>query len=491
MQPLAGAGRESRGPWRSMSPSRSGSIRTDGRGTGTRLTPLRLFAVALLLAPLPLVAAVLSAGTPSRRAACLGSSSPLGRRPLCRRAWDHDVDRDRRRARLVARRARDRLRPPAARRAVDQPLRDPPRRRPASAASPADVQRRVAPRLEAATAGGSPTPRALWPAGASTSGRSHRGAVARRWLPRARPSKSRPPSTATARSTFRTLQPGDAFPEKRATRARRSSALVELLPDFDQRAPFRLTIAGTRARLRLRDRQRRRRADLGSRQLPVPPGRWSRSQLVRLPTGRCGGTTTRGAALHPGVDPLALAPARLPALRAAHARRRPRRPRPQERLLPRRPLRPRPPAGARLHGGALPRQLRCVAAGRLPSSRAPRPGSPTSIRPTSTARTSSSAACGPAIYLLVHRANPQGRLEELDYEEQRRLAPDQADVARRHAARRDAAHLRRLSRLLASDRARPEREQIGSRSAAGVAVVAVEQEGCHAERPGALDVVLV
>jgi hypothetical protein len=46
--------------------------------------------------------------------------------------------------------------------------------------------------------------------------------------------------------TFRTLEPGEPFPEKTSDSGTPLVGPRELLPDFDQRAPFRLTIAGTK-----------------------------------------------------------------------------------------------------------------------------------------------------------------------------------------------------------------------------------------------------
>ena len=45
---------------------------------------------------------------------------------------------------------------------------------------------------------------------------------------------------------FRTLEPGEPFPEKLSDAGTPAVGPQELLPDFDQRAPFRLTIVGTR-----------------------------------------------------------------------------------------------------------------------------------------------------------------------------------------------------------------------------------------------------
>jgi Lysyl oxidase/WD40-like Beta Propeller Repeat len=48
------------------------------------------------------------------------------------------------------------------------------------------------------------------------------------------------------RLDFRTLSPGEAWPEKRSDEGTPQSGPRQLLPDFDQRAPFRLTVAGSR-----------------------------------------------------------------------------------------------------------------------------------------------------------------------------------------------------------------------------------------------------
>jgi dipeptidyl aminopeptidase/acylaminoacyl peptidase len=55
-----------------------------------------------------------------------------------------------------------------------------------------------------------------------------------------------PAFTASGRLTFRTLEPGEAFPEKTSDTGTPQTGPRELLPDFDQRAPFRLTVAGTK-----------------------------------------------------------------------------------------------------------------------------------------------------------------------------------------------------------------------------------------------------
>ena len=52
--------------------------------------------------------------------------------------------------------------------------------------------------------------------------------------------------TAAGKVLHRTLQPGEPFPEKTSDADTPRSGPRELLPDFDQRAPFRLTLAGTK-----------------------------------------------------------------------------------------------------------------------------------------------------------------------------------------------------------------------------------------------------
>ena len=54
------------------------------------------------------------------------------------------------------------------------------------------------------------------------------------------------PSFSEGNVLFRTLAPGEPFPEKTADAGTPQSGPRELLPDFDQRAPFRLTVVGTK-----------------------------------------------------------------------------------------------------------------------------------------------------------------------------------------------------------------------------------------------------
>ncbi len=55
-----------------------------------------------------------------------------------------------------------------------------------------------------------------------------------------------PTFAASGKLRFRTVAPGDPFPEKTSDSGTPRTGPRELLPDFDQRAPFRLTIAGTK-----------------------------------------------------------------------------------------------------------------------------------------------------------------------------------------------------------------------------------------------------
>jgi hypothetical protein len=55
-----------------------------------------------------------------------------------------------------------------------------------------------------------------------------------------------PAWTAAGRLVFHVLEPGEAWPEKTRDLETPQLGPRELLPDFDQRAPFRLTLAGTK-----------------------------------------------------------------------------------------------------------------------------------------------------------------------------------------------------------------------------------------------------
>ena len=99
------------------------------------------------------------------------------------------------------------------------------------------------------------------------------------------------------------------------------------------------------------------------------------------------------------------------------------------------------------------------------------------------------------VYVLVHRANPDQRLEELDYTNNDASLRIRLTWSGGTPHVRDAAHLPGVGRLLATG-ARPSAagsaNRSGSRSgSSGPAAVAVEQERLHPERARALDVVLV
>ena len=55
-----------------------------------------------------------------------------------------------------------------------------------------------------------------------------------------------PAFAQSGKVTFRVLEPGEPFPEKTTDSGSRQVGPRELLPDLDQRAPFRLTVAGTK-----------------------------------------------------------------------------------------------------------------------------------------------------------------------------------------------------------------------------------------------------
>ena len=55
-----------------------------------------------------------------------------------------------------------------------------------------------------------------------------------------------PAWSGVGRLHFRTLTPGAAWPEKRSDEGTPRSGPRQLLPDFDQRAPFRLTVSGSK-----------------------------------------------------------------------------------------------------------------------------------------------------------------------------------------------------------------------------------------------------
>jgi lysyl oxidase/WD40 repeat protein len=55
-----------------------------------------------------------------------------------------------------------------------------------------------------------------------------------------------PTFTTDGKLAFRALEPGEPFPEKTSDAGTPQTGPRELLPDFDQRAPFRLSVAGTK-----------------------------------------------------------------------------------------------------------------------------------------------------------------------------------------------------------------------------------------------------
>ena len=147
---------------------------------------------------------------------------------------------------------------------------------------------------------------------------------------------------------------------------RPAARVRELLPDFDQRAPTDLVIAGGAGRWLLGFTSLVDNIGLGPSVLVGvrAPGRprMTGTQRVRLANGQGADLRPRRAVpLHELAAAPPLAPDALRQLRTAHARRAHTRPRPQERLLPRRPLGRRP---GRLAGTppALPRRLRPVPA---------------------------------------------------------------------------------------------------------------------------------
>ena len=136
---------------------------------------------------------------------------------------------------------------------------------------------------------------------------------------------------------------------------RPGASVAELLPDFDQRAPSGLVIAGGAGRWLLGFTSLVDNLGPGSSVLVGvrPPG--ASRMTARSASGSRTATTRRyadvgRAPLHELTAAPSLAPDAVRLVRAAHARRPDARPRPQERLLPRRPLGRRAgrwPAGTR------------------------------------------------------------------------------------------------------------------------------------------------
>ncbi len=205
---------------------------------------LRLTLVAVVLAPLPLAAATLSAGAVEARGLPRVAASARdgdlwvgAERITATRADDSEPDwsPDRRRivfvrqaagARgsslyVVRRDGGDLRRLTAGARVVAMPAWSPDGERIAFAASP--------------LAGGSFD---IWVV-AAEGGTQRRVTVG--------PGEEILPSwTRAGKLVFRRLEPGDPWPEKTSDAGTPQAGPRELLPDFDQRAPFRLTVAGTK-----------------------------------------------------------------------------------------------------------------------------------------------------------------------------------------------------------------------------------------------------
>ena len=205
---------------------------------------LRLAGVALVLAPLPLAAATLSDGAVEARglprvtvSARDGDLWVGGERITATRADDSEPDwaPDRRRivfvrqaagARgsslyVVRRDGGDGRRLTAGERVVAMPAWSPDGKRIAFASSP--------------LAGGSFD---IWVVSAE-------GGSPRR-VTTAPGEEILPSWTSAGRLVFERLEPGEPWPEKTSDAGTPQAGPRELLPDFDQRAPFRLTVAGTK-----------------------------------------------------------------------------------------------------------------------------------------------------------------------------------------------------------------------------------------------------
>ena len=226
-----------------------------------------------------------------------------------------------------------------------------------------------------------------------------------------------PAFTRSGKVTAKALTPGEPFPVKTSDSGTPQVGPRELLPDLDQRAPFRLTVAGTKlgfasATDNVGDGPVWVRGSRAERDRPDARDP-ARPHVRPLGTGV---SRRRPTSLHAVADAHALAPARLPALRAAHARRRARRARPQERLLPRRPLRSRCPPRHGVHRRQLLRQLRRVEPARALAVEQGTSIGFTDLYPAHFHGQNLELRGVPAgVYVLVHRANPEQRLEEIDY----------------------------------------------------------------------------
>ena len=263
-----------------------------------------------------------------------------GARRRARRA----AARTRRASRLVARRQPARLRP--RRRDLHGALVV--RRRP-------EGRRRAAPTRPTRPTGGSRSSATARSSSAATPSRPARRPTGRRtggWRGSATASSTSPASATTAACS----RPGTP-----------RSKVRELLPDFDQRAPSGLVIAGgaghVAARLHVARRQPRP-GQLGARRRPAA-GRVADDRHAARPARERQDPRLRGrraVPLHELTAAPSLASDALRLVRAAHARRPHARARPQERLLPRRPLGRRARLLSRPSSG-LPRRLRAVPPG--------------------------------------------------------------------------------------------------------------------------------
>ena len=390
--------------------------------------------------PLPLLAAV-SWDVEAASARGLAEARRLltRRRSLRRRAADHERRR-RHRAGLVARPAQDRLRSPGARQALLEPLRRPARRRRPAAADARRAGRRDA-RLARRRPPARLSRRARSQAAASTSTSSPSTAAGRTVVASGPTEQLAPALQRAARSGSGRSSRASRSPRRRATPGTPQSGPRELLPDFDQRAPFRLpsperssaspprpttsatarsgsAAAGRRASgpmvarqlVRLSDGTVRTYDDAGRLRYTYSPTHthwhlldFQRYELRTLDGELIVRDRKSGFCL---ADHYGLARRRV-----ARVHRR-----------------------AASSATAPPRTRR-----RSPSSRAPRPATPTSTPPTSTARTSSSAASRPGpTCSSTARTRPAARGDRLH--EQCRVAPHPARPGRggRRTSRRSA-----------------------------------------------------
>ncbi len=305
-----------------------------------------------------------------------------------------------------------------------------------------------------------------------------------------------PGFTRAGKVTARTLEPGEPFPEKTSdsgtpavgpARAAARPRPARAVPADDRRHE---------ARLRLRDRQRRRGPGLGPRQ-PArrPSARCARASSSACPTAPCARTTTpadsatrrhRRTPTGTCSTSSATSCARSPASLVVRDRK-------SGFCLADHYGLARTPRH-RVHG----RRFFGNCAASNPRALSVEQGTSigfTDLYPAHFHGQNLELRGVPAgVYLLVHRANPEQRLEELDY------TNNDASLRIRltwnggtpHVA--DPAHLPGVRRLLASGEAERRREREEIRQPIGLvrpAAVAVEQERLHPERPRALDVVLV